>query len=254
MSFERRRRDVRRPSRWDRLSTGLKMWIILSRRPAAARHRRGDGLGRKCAGTTATRRRSRRRRLLAIHVAALHAGLVAQRRHACAPRATRCSIGADPSRDLRAHARPAGPAAQHAGALRALSERRRFRAACRPASSPPDPLADPQGQIGRAIIPPDGGVLDVFLYAPDGALEGRRRISRRGACAGGRHSRRSPAISRSSWSRASSVLHPAPAQRRRAARPRPSRASPMATIGCASAIARAADQRQRDPRHPCARC
>jgi len=159
---------VRKPSRWDRLSTGFKMWIILSVGLLP--------LGIIAVMASVENARANREKaaveaqgLLAIHVQRF---TLALSRNAFTIRAARDA--------LIETGDPTGICARTLGRLdRAPNTPGRFalyaegpRPRCVSAGFSPPVPPPALGQIGRAIIPPGGDRLIIFLYDPSGAVEG----------------------------------------------------------------------------------
>jgi two-component system, sensor histidine kinase PdtaS len=159
---------VRKPSRWDRLSTGFKMWIILSVGLLP--------LGIIAIMASVENARANREKanveaqgLLAIHVQRF---TLALSRNAFTIRAARDALlEAEDATGIcartlgrldRAPNTP-GRFALYAGGPAPRCVSPGFRPPAAPAA---------QGQIGRAIIAPDRNRLVVFLYDPSGAVEG----------------------------------------------------------------------------------
>jgi len=159
---------VPKPSRWDRLSTGFKMWIILSVGLLP--------LGIIAVMASVENARANREKahveaqgLLAIHVQRF---TLALSRNAFTIRAARDALlEADDATGIcartlgrldRAPNTP-GRFALYAGEPRARCVSPGFR--------PPAPLPS-NGQIGRVIVSPSADRLVVFLYDPVGAVEG----------------------------------------------------------------------------------
>jgi two-component sensor histidine kinase len=155
-------------SRWDRLSTGLKMWIILS-------------VGLLPLGIIAvtasidnarvnqTKAESETRALLASHAQRF---ITALSRNSFTIRAARDAIIESPDPDgicrrtLDRLARFPNTAGRFA--LFGLGPRPR----CVTQGFAPPPAPPARGQIGRVAILPNGEILEIFMYDRGGALEG----------------------------------------------------------------------------------
>ena len=192
------------------------------------------------------------RALLAVHAQRFTLAL-SRNAVMIARRARRHAERRRPGRDLRAHARPAEPAAQHAGPLRPLRRRRR----------PALPIA---GLRRRRLLP----MRRAGSAAPSSRPGGERSTSSSTTPAGcsraspnigrGRSPARSipppcPAISRSSWSRATDDAA-ARSGRAAGAGPEASAEQRFANGRLSAAHPRrgAADQPQRDPGRSSRRC
>jgi two-component sensor histidine kinase len=165
-----------RLSRWDRLSTGLKMWIILSVGLLP--------LGIIAVVASIDNARANRakaeveaRGMLAVHVQRLTLALA---RNAFTIRAARDAIieSRDPARicarTLDRLARPPSTLGRFAVYGRAPVPR------CVSEGFVPPRTPAARGETARIWIMPDGNVLEIFLYDPEGALEGVAEY-RRGA-------------------------------------------------------------------------
>ncbi|HST37763.1 MAG TPA: histidine kinase dimerization/phosphoacceptor domain -containing protein [Allosphingosinicella sp.] len=156
------------PSRWDRLSTGLKMWIILSigllplgiiAVMASVENARNNG----------EKAEVEARALLATHVQRFTLSLA---RNAVMLRTARDSllVSGDPdaicTRTLARLGQP--PSTPGAFALYGTDPIPR----CQTPGFVVPPPRPGEGQAGRALIAADRAVLDIFLYGPDGTLDG----------------------------------------------------------------------------------
>jgi signal transduction histidine kinase len=159
---------VPKASRWDRLSTGLKMWIILSVGLLPL------GIVAVMASVENARNNRDKARVEAQALLATHVQrfTLAVSRNAVTLRTARDALlsGGDPAavceRTLIRLSQP--PSTPGAFALYGDTPIPSCQSPGFVAPAPPDS----RDQVGRAIIPPGRAVLDIFLYGPDGALEG----------------------------------------------------------------------------------
>lgn len=157
-----------RPSRWERLSTGLKMWIILSVGLLPL------GIVAVMASVENARSNAGKAEVEAQALLAVHAQrfTLALSRNAVMLRAARDAlmIGSDPAaicaRTLARLSQP--PMTPGRFAIYGTTPI----PVCQSPGYLPGPAPDPQGQFGRARIGTGGRALETYLYSPDGSVDG----------------------------------------------------------------------------------
>jgi len=156
------------PSRWDRLSTGLKMWIILSVGLLP--------LGIVAIMASVDNARANRAKVeveaRALLVAHAQRYSIALSRNAFTVRAARDAIieARDPAGICARTLDRLGRSPNAPGSFALYGRGSAPRCASQGFVPPPPPPA--RGQLARVTIVPGGNLLEVFLYDPEGAIEG----------------------------------------------------------------------------------